>query len=120
MENNEVMETMENEVVAENEAVYDTEPETIETANTEEADEAPAKADYMKDFGKALACGVFGALGAAVANKIVIPACEKAIHKACDGIKGMWNKHKEKKAAKTNEPPVDTAEKEPEKKTGKK
>lgn len=120
MENNEVMETMENEVVAENEAVYDTEPETIETANTEEADKAPAKADYMKNFGKELACGALNALGAYVTAKIVIPACEKAIHKACDGIKGMWNKHKEKKAAKTNEPPVDTAEKEPEKKTDKK
>ena len=119
MENNEVMETMENEVVAENEAVYDTEPETIETANTEEADEAPAKADYMKDFGKALACGVFGALGAAVANKIVIPVCEKAIHKACDGIKGLLRKHKEKKA-KTEETPVEETEKEPKKKTDKK
>lgn len=105
----------------ENAAACDTntEPTTVEDTNLDKADEAPAKEDYMKGFGRALVCGALGALGAAVANKIVIPACEKAIHKACDGIKGLWNKHKEKKA-KTEETPVEETEKEPKKKTDKK
>ena len=119
MENNEVMEIMETE----NNAVN----EDVELVDIDELDEQPNGEknvkvdgnDYAKKFGMALACGALGAIGAAVANDVVIPLAKKAIHKGIEWIKSKRNK---KQSEETEvEPAMETeTPKETKKKTEKK
>lgn len=82
----------------------------IDEAEPVKADNSPANEDYMKKFGMALACGALGAVGAHVANDILIPAAKKACHWIGGKIKDAW--HNRKKAAETEgtEPEVETAD----------
>lgn len=89
MENNEVMEIMNEEVIAENDAVLDMETETNEASET--ASES-GYGDFAKKAGMALACGALGAMGAAAANEIIIPGAKKLIHKTWMWIKGKVSK----------------------------
>ena len=97
MENNEVMEIMETENNAVNEEVMDTAAEINET-DGEEVIKVDGN-DYAKKFGMALACGALGAIGAAVANDVVIPLAKKAIHKGIEWIKSKKNKKQSEETA---------------------
>ena len=108
MENIEVMDIMNEEATAieavtETEEVLATEAEINETNESEP--EVPTSGRYpwgdgvMKKFGVAFACGALSAVGAAVANEIIIPGVKKLGRKAIDAIKTRVERKKAEKAA---------------------